>query len=610
MIRFHITDFRRVETARIALDRVAVVAGLNGAGKSSLSQAMGITLTGERMPAELGLTKLAECGVLVRSGAPEAKLSVAFQADGNEEAYAIASMTYPNPEYKGMGAPIRCSRYAAGLESIIDLDDKKRATELAAILKTEPTFADLLGSVRAADVISKDGLPKDPIETAEETHMVELGMDPDSNFDLRLYRYVATLWRDIQGQGWDAVLKQVQAAGRKHKSHWEITTGEKAYQPTGADTWIPQDPNWDNGLLAISKESLEADITKAREELEGEIAKGAVDRDAVERLKAEAEAYNPVEHTKARDTLNQYNEELPKEEAKLAALARPEDTPTTVCCPHCGAEAQLILQAGKPPVLQAEIVGLSAEENAARRAAIAEQQGKVERYRTACTGWASTVERHQQAQRAAEDAKAKLNVLLARPDNSAAIDAARKAVAVAEIKLELRQKKEAADKYHRAVQANQKIIDILAPDGLRKHKMLKVLESFNESILAPICAGLGFKPVTLDEAMRFRYAGFPYALVAKSEQWRIRSVVQLAVAKLDGSPLVVLDGADILAPPNRWAFIKGVVALGIPAVVTMTLAAAEKMPPMWKMDGATAYWMDDGVARQVTGINDGKAVLA
>jgi hypothetical protein len=86
-------------------------------------------------------------------------------------------------------------------------------------------------------------------------------------------------------------------------------------------------------------------------------------------------------------------------------------------------------------------------------------------------------------------------------------------------------------------------------------------------------------------------------------------VVQLAIAKLEGAPLVVLDGADILAPPNRWALIKGVIALGMPAVITMTLAAPEKMPPMWKQAGAAAYWMDNGVARRVANVADGKAVL-
>jgi rubredoxin len=610
MIQFNITDFRRVETARIAIDRVAVVAGLNGNGKSSLAQAMGISLTGERMPAELGLTKLAECGVLVRSGAPEASLAVAFLADGAEEPYASARMTYPNPEYKqGQGEPIRCSRYAVGLESVLDLDDKKRAMELARILKTEPSFADLLTEIRRADIIAKDGTPKDPIDEAEAKHMEELGLNPDSNYDLITYRYVAEMWRDIQGTGWDSVLKTVREAGRKYKSHWELTTGEKAYQPTGADTWLPQDANWDSALLSVSKESLQRDITDARDMLEGEIAKGAVDQHEVTRLQADIDAYVFADHEKARTTLAQYEDEIPKEEAKLAALPKPEDVPVVVCCPHCGADSQLVTETGKPPRLQADIVGITAEENAARRKAIDDQQAIVTRYKTSRDGWAAQVQRWQQSKRGADDAKVKLDELLARPDNSATIDAARKAVAKAEIKLELRDKKEKADKYHRAVQGNQKVIDILAPEGLRKAKLTKVLESFNAAILGDICTALGFRPVVLDEAMRFKYAGFPYGLAAKSEQWRIRAVVQLAIAKLEGAPLVVLDGADILAPPNRWALIKGVMALGIPAVITMTLAAPEKMPPMWKQDGAQAYWMDNGVARRVVNVADGKAVL-
>jgi hypothetical protein len=610
-IHIHVTDFRRVETARVVLDKLAFIGGHNGNGKTSLTQAIGIAMTGEKMPAKLGLTKLAECGVLVRSGTPEATIKVSVGAPPGPEATSWASMTYPNPEYKqGPGEPIRCSRYAVGLESVLDLDDKKRAMELARILKTEPSFGDLLDAIQRAEVISRDGLPRDPLEDAEAKEMEALGLDPESTYDLRLYRYVVSLWRDIQGKGWEAVLKTVQEAGRKHKASWEVTTGEKAYQPTGADSWTPDNPNWDASLLTVSRESLEADITRARDALESEVGQGAVDKDLIARLQAASEAYDLAGHNKAAQTLAQYETEIPKEEAKLAALPKPEDTPVVVTCPHCGADSQLIVQHGKEPLLQKEIVGLSAEENAARRKAIQDQTDLVNRYKSAAQGYRTQCDRFETDKKQAAEAKTKLDELLAAPDNSEAIDAARKALDVAQERLKLREQKEAADKYHRAVQANQKVIDILAPDGLRKRKLGGVLEVFNSTQLAPICEAGGFPKVVLDDRMGFRLGGFPFPLLAESHQFIVRTVVQLAIARILADPLVVIDGVDVLDTKFRRGMLNAVLNHGIPAIMLGTINTPEKMPPAFKLAGGTSYWLDNGVARQVVDLVEGKAVFA
>ena len=40
-------------------------------------------------------------------------------------------------------------------------------------------------------------------------------------------------------------------------------------------------------------------------------------------------------------------------------------------------------------------------------------------------------------------------------------------------------------------------------------------------------------------------------LCSESEQWRAQAALQLTVAALDGSGLVVLDRADVLDEPNR-----------------------------------------------------------
>ena len=70
MISIRVRNFRGCEAAEIELDPIALVAGRNGAGKSSLAQATGAVLTGETLP--FGLATKGSAAALVKSGAQEA----------------------------------------------------------------------------------------------------------------------------------------------------------------------------------------------------------------------------------------------------------------------------------------------------------------------------------------------------------------------------------------------------------------------------------------------------------------------------------------------------------------------------------------------------------
>lgn len=599
MFLFDIRNYRRVESAKFGVSAIAFVGALNGNGKTSLAQAVGALMTGERIPPGLPLN-LSEAGALVRSGAPDARLSLEMEGD---DLQGGAVLTYPKAEYKTNGVPPRCSTFAAGLESVLDMDAKKRGLTLARYLKSEPTKEDLLQAIARANIVAQEGKPKDAATDEEKADMESLGLSPDKPYDLRLYRYFAAVWKGIETGSWDTVLKDAKGYGQKQKGAWESITGEKAYQPTGADTWRPKTADWDDELLTTSVETLEAEVVEAHQTLEAEIAKGAVDKAEVNRLQQVADSYKAGEHNKARDTLAQYEVEIPKEEAKLAALPKPEDVPIIVSCDHCGADNQLVIGHGQDGTttyaLRAQIEGISAEENAARRKAIADQQGIVSRYKTQRDNYARMVERFQADKEAAAAAKAKLDELLAAPDNSEAIEAARSKLAQAKGRLEAKLQKDKADKAHRNVQNNQRLIDILAPDGLRRKKLVDVVESFNGGILGPLCEAAGWQPVTIDEDMQFRYGGFPHHLLAESHQYRVRVVVQTAMARLDSSAMVVIDGADVLDRKARIGLLQMVMGTQIPALLLATYDTPDKLPQLYKVPGGATYWLENGVLQSV-----------
>ena len=137
-IKINITDFRGIEKADIEVTGLALVAGVNAAGKTSVCQASAAALTGNVTPLH-GLRK-SEAGTLVRSGAPDGGVVVAT-ADGTSQIrWPIAKMTTE-------GTPPQASAVAAGLESVATMSSGDRAKALMPYLKAEPTREDLAAAL-------------------------------------------------------------------------------------------------------------------------------------------------------------------------------------------------------------------------------------------------------------------------------------------------------------------------------------------------------------------------------------------------------------------------------------------------------------------------------
>jgi hypothetical protein len=90
--------------------------------------------------------------------------------------------------------------------------------------------------------------------------------------------------------------------------------------------------------------------------------------------------------------------------------------------------------------------------------------------------------------------------------------------------------------------------------------------------------------------------GHGYHALSKSEQWRVDVLLQIEIARRDGSDMVVIDGADILDGPARFGLIKALEHAGLRAVVMMTASAPGKVanPAAWSW--GPIYWIDHGTA--------------
>jgi hypothetical protein len=180
---------------------------------------------------------------------------------------------------------------------------------------------------------------------------------------------------------------------------------------------------------------------------------------------------------------------------------------------------------------------------------------------------------------------------VASADAAAALERARRRLAA------WRQKRD-ADELQQKIAGNDLVLDILAPEGLRARKLARVIELFNVAQLGRLSlAAGGWNQVTLDADMTLAYGGRPYPLLSTSEQYRVNLVLQVALAHLDKSAMVVIDAADVLDGTTRSGLFALLEEAGLPALICLTLTRRDQMPALDELGCGASYWLDSGVAQ-------------
>jgi hypothetical protein len=295
--------------------------------------------------------------------------------------------------------------------------------------------------------------------------------------------------------------------------------------------------------------------------------------------------------------------ELEKLRGERAALPA-AGAEATIPCPHCGGllawrqvdlATRVLEKADKPP---------PAAEIKRRREAIATADGNIGRIGGELAQTRRAVELARHTMQLALDAQARLAKAAAQPEVD--IAGAERAHDRARRNLDaFRQKREAGDLAER-VRTNDLVLAILAPDGLRGRKLARVVEAFNAS-LKPLCEAADWADVTVDAAMSLAYGGRPYALLSTSEQYRVGAVLQAAMARLDGSDMIVLDAADVLDGTTRSGLFAMIEESGLASLVCMTLTRREQVPDLAAAELGASYWIEDGIAQPLPQVADAAA---
>lgn len=635
-MHIEIKNFRGIAAASLPLDRHILVAGPNGAGKTSLSMAIAAACTGS--PAPWDGVKAKDARELLRDGASRGHVSLV----AGEQ---TVNVNYPGGSVSGkMDGIALPSSVALGLQSVATMKPADASTLLSQYMGAEPTLQDLAEAVGEAvadriwPMIERDGWD------AALAHARESGSRLKGQWE----GVTGENYGSAKAQGWrpegadaydlsgdlqaavDAAKAQLQEAlSSQAVGHDRIERLQATVERSqAAEAWLAE-----HGIAADqTAEATQAALTelRARSASAVESAKTAARIDALQQVVATLPDLQAA-HDTAKALAERAQQDFEECKAARMALPAPADKVQTAPCPSCGTH----LVVASRSVLNLPEQSVTDEENAARALAIEAAQSALDgaaalaesrrselqhlQSRLAQAGAAQAELRRLEAQPAAAD---DLPELLARAEllgeamphihardagreaaaelqavqgqqsvSPEAIEAAQHALHDAEIALGIRQSIGRAAKLAGQIALNAAIVAALSPAGVRQSVLSRALDGFNEQ-LAETSKVARWNTVKISDNMRIYYGNREYGWqLSESEKFRVRVVLQVVMAAIDGSPLIVVDAADILDRAGRNGLVALVKQSQHPVVMTMTMNQKADVPNMSAL-GVSSYWIN------------------
>jgi DNA repair exonuclease SbcCD ATPase subunit len=545
-----IKNFVGVRDIDLAFDTpVALFAGLNGAGKSSLQEAIRAALTGD---VERVTTKKTH-GALIADG--EKRASVTLGTDHGEASLVI---TPSDTKWEGLAINMDALPYVLEASTFSRADAATRRTFLF----------NLTGLAATADGVRKQLL--------------------DAKADAQLVEAVLPMLRS----GFPAACDHAKERAKESKTSWRTVTGE-TWGEKKADGWEAEAPLFDARKLETSKTQLtecdERIAAKSRE-------LGVSEQKAAAYAKWQAQSSGGAEAAatvvRCRAKLETDEQNLSKAEATLTDATQRAGTAPRVGLVHelaAGLLTFLALSNNSDGVAGfhregdveswTEIDGITAadeaylayvkqfgEPGAAGDDAAREQLPELTKARDLMQRAVTNAKRDLAAAEAAVAAlELQGDVEKVTQDDIDAIkkslEAARRqrsdlqttvdALAQDKVKSDAaEQKTKDAAKHHNDVAAWLLIAEQLAPDGIPGKMLEQALKPINAH-LSSYSKSSGFLPVTIEKDMAITSEDRPFALLSESEKWRADAMIAVAIAHLSKLGLVTLDRVDVLDLESR-----------------------------------------------------------
>ncbi|HCR1387289.1 TPA: AAA family ATPase [Pseudomonas aeruginosa] len=566
--KLEITNFQGLRHAALDVSApVLLVAGHNGAGKSSLLDGVAMAFNGQ--PRRVSLKK--EIDKLITEGAKKGEARVEWLDEADE--VQACGVALPS----GKGSPLADSPFLpfvldASRFAALDAKDRRRV------------LFDLTDASASPAEVSKRLAAK--------------------GIDLALFEKVKPLLRS----GFPAAVEQAKAYASEARGAWKMITGEN-YGSEKAVDWAPE-------LLAtvVTEEQvaeagknlqlLEDDLAEAQQALgASKQARQAADGRA-QRIAKLRELVDLEPRRRNKLTTDEQNQDEWSEKVMAAELASSGSVPhQPLTCPHC--QGAVDLQAGQlvahqPPAKVADPEAAKRLEEyrgylASAQRAVANSQRDLDE----CLAAAEQIKALEAESVEAPSAEAIANGEQAINELRQARDASRAKLVALQEALEAATQREAsiakAQAAHQDVVAWTGMADALSPTGIPAEILADAIGPVNE-LLQRLSGTAGWSPVQISADIDVTFGGRLYGLLSESERWRCDATIALAIAKLSGLRLVLLDRFDVLDIPARtqqaMKLFQSLAAGG--EIDTLIVAGTLKEPMAKTPDWLQAVWINAG----------------
>ena len=568
----YVENFQGLRHADLTLTApITMVSGLNGAGKSSLKEAVGLAL-GEA--ARISHKK--DYGKMVTEGEKKARIIIGH--DGTASTITLPNGKTERTDVSGQ----EYLQYVLNPEAFAHLDDKSRRSLLYALTKSSQKPSLIVEKLAAR------GAQADKIEKIKPLLL----------------------------SGFNAAMEQAKTYASESRGAWKALTGD-VYGSEKAVGWIVPIPALAEGTPEVTQDDLlqaEAEHAKTIEEIgKGEQFLGglrakreACDHTASRKAQLE-EIYLQLNRrtTKLQTTHTGLEEWKAKiVEAQLKVDAHSGEASSD--CPGCGVKLKIVgkgveLFKGKTADLNKQAAAklglqkandahnllLRTHINDQKAVTESEQAGRDLEALTATTGEVIT---DAMIQRVVDAIQVQRN----------ARDAAHAKVEAMRDRLELitssERKAEQATQYHEDVKSWTLIAAALAPDGIPGEILAGALKPINQR-LAKLSALAGWSTVAISAEMEITASGRNYALLSESERWRCDALIALTIAITSGLRLVVLDRFDVLLPAVRAQLLGSLISLvNAHEIETAIVCGSLKERPKIVPPEIISVWIEKGVA--------------
>ncbi|NYU35271.1 AAA family ATPase [Pseudomonas aeruginosa] len=565
--KLEITNFQGLRHAALDVSApVLLVAGHNGAGKSSLLDGVAMAFSGQ--PRRVSLKK--EMDKLITEGAKKGEARVEWLDDAGE--VQACGVALPS----GKGSPLADSPF---LPFVLDAS----------------RFAALDAKDRRRVLFDLTGASASPAEVGKRLKA--------KGIDLALFEKVKPLLRS----GFPAAVEQAKAYASEARGAWKAVTGEN-YGSEKAVDWAPElvatavtNDQVEEARHAL--QALEDDLAEAQQTLgASKQARQAADGRA-QRIANLRELVDLEPRRRNKLSTDEQNQDEWSEKVMAAELASSGSVPhQPLTCPHC--QGAVDLQAGalvvhQPPekIADAEAAKRLPEYRqylASAQRAVANSQRDLDE----CLAAAEQIKALEAESAEAPSAEAIANgeqaineLRQARDRQQAKVQSLQEAFNAAAQRQDVIKQ---AARFHAEVCAWSALADALSPTGIPAEILAEAIGPVNDT-LKRLAGIAGWSPVEISADIDVTFGGRLYGLLSESERWRCDTTIALAIATISGLRLGLLDRLDVLDLPSRNQAIALMRAMTSEREIDSVIVAGTLKEPMAKTpEWLQAVWINAG----------------